>query len=136
MGLSAEKFGARDDTLVQVVVQDSDEVDAQGVQHETDMEMTELDAAKVGSAMRTDAFTGFETSIVDTYTREARPSMRQKGSFAPLPEDDDQTLEEQSEYTSKKRPYNDPLLKDTLIEENYKSGTFSPEFVVRGQNQI
>ena len=31
MGLSAEKFGARDDTLVQVVVQDSDEVDAQGV---------------------------------------------------------------------------------------------------------
>ena len=50
------------------------------------MEMTELDAAKIGNQTRPDGFTGFETSIVDNMPRDIGPSMLEKGSFAPLPE--------------------------------------------------
>lgn len=77
------------------------------------MEMTELDAAKIGNSARPEGFTGFETSIVDNMPREIGPSMLEKGSFAPLPEYNEQKFEEHSEYSSPKtRPKTQKVSKD------------------------
>ena len=121
MESSAEKFGLREEPMPNDVTRrqsqgridghDGQEdrgpeahqhQDGVNVQHETDVELTELDAAKLANQDNKDGFNGFETSIVDNQPRDSGPSILEKGSFAPLPEFSENKMEEQLEYKNSK----------------------------------
>ena len=103
------------------------------VQLETDMELTELDAAKIGSNENKEGFTGFETSIVDNMPREPGPSILEKGSFAPHKEFSENKPDEHSDYLNFKASKDLALLKhEVKLDDNYNSaGVRSPEFLGR-----